>query len=88
MHLHGIVIREQYQGKGIGTRAMGWIAENYRGEKAFIELGVQRDNHRAISLYEKLGYRLAGEREELGFHILRKDLGPLETGERCEDHAC
>ena len=41
VHLHGIVLKENYQGQGIGTRALRELADKYRGEMAFIELGVQ-----------------------------------------------
>jgi ribosomal protein S18 acetylase RimI-like enzyme len=74
IHLHGIVLKENHQGKGIGTRTLNKIAEKYQGEKAFIELGVHQDNKGAMKLYEKLGYQIADLKGDLGFYILRKNL--------------
>ena len=56
IHLHGIVLKENHQGQGTGTRTMKRLAEKYQGEKTFIELGVHIGNKRAIKLYEKLVY--------------------------------
>lgn len=58
----GITIGEkQYQNRGIGRIAMEYI-ENLAKELGFvrIELGVFEFNHRAIRLYEKLGYQRIG----------------------------
>jgi ribosomal protein S18 acetylase RimI-like enzyme len=74
IHLHGIVIKENYQGQGIGSRTLKSLAEKYQGKKAFIELGVHRDNKGAIKLYEQLGYQIATVKEDLGFYIMRKNL--------------
>ena len=76
IHLHGIVLKENYQVQGIGTRTLNAVAEKYQGEKAFIELGVHQGNTGAIKLYEKLEYQIAEIKEDLGFYIMRKIAKP------------
>ena len=72
IHLHGIILKEVYQGKGIGTRLFEQLEKKYQKEKQLIELGVHRSNEGAIRFYEKLGYIIEVTKEDLGFHIMRK----------------
>jgi ribosomal protein S18 acetylase RimI-like enzyme len=74
IHLHGIVLKENHQGRRIGTRVLNEITKKYQGKKAFIELGVHQDNKRAIKYYEESGYQIAEVKEALGFYIMRKNL--------------
>jgi len=74
LHLHGIIIKEKHQGEGIGTQTLKKLEEEYGSDKETMELGVHRTNEVAIKLYEKLGYRKAATKENLGFYIMRKTL--------------
>jgi ribosomal protein S18 acetylase RimI-like enzyme len=74
LHLHGIILKEKYQGEGIGTQTLKKPEEEYGRKKEYIELGVHSTNVGAIKLYEKLDYRRLATKEDLGFHILRKRL--------------
>ena len=74
LHLHGIIITEQFQGQGIGTATLNMLEEEHKDTKDYIELGVHQGNTGAIKLYQQLGYRIFKSIDELGFHIMRKSL--------------
>jgi ribosomal protein S18 acetylase RimI-like enzyme len=59
--LDDITVREAFRGKGYGRRALE-LFEARASELGLtrIDLHVYRHNPRAISLYEKLGYRTTG----------------------------
>lgn len=48
-------ILEPFQGKGLGGEALKWVKARYPDCRR-IRLEVERDNERAIRLYERLGY--------------------------------
>jgi len=74
LHLHGLVLRQAFQRKGIGTEVLHRLEAEYRSRMDAIELGVHQSNEGAKSLYEKLGYRTVDYRSELGFIIMQKSL--------------
>lgn len=74
LHLHGLVLEEAMQGRGIGTLIFAWLAETYKGAADQIELGVHSGNERAIQLYQRLGFRTVRVMGELGFLIMEKPL--------------
>jgi ribosomal protein S18 acetylase RimI-like enzyme len=74
LHLHGLALKEDFQGKGIGTQVLHKLATEYRGRMEAIELGVHQSNSRAKALYDKLGYETVLHMEELGFYIMQKRL--------------
>ncbi|UCD17998.1 MAG: GNAT family N-acetyltransferase [Candidatus Zixiibacteriota bacterium] len=74
LHIHGIVLRPEFQGMGIAGSIMTLLAENYRGEVDLIELGVHDSNVRARELYQKLGYNVVKRMDEVGFDIMQKRL--------------
>lgn len=61
----GIVVEEEYQGMGLGTILMEELIEwaAVSGTIKRLQLEVQERNHRAIRLYEKLGFQLDGRME-------------------------
>lgn len=61
-----LYLKEAARGKGCGTKVFAWIEEHYP-EVRRIRLEVTRENTRAISLYERLGY------EELPYYQMCKD---------------
>lgn len=70
--LHGLVVAPGCQGLGIGTATLGWLEKLCAGQYAAIELRVHPGNRGARRLYDRLGYRPAGE--DCGFLVLRKEL--------------
>jgi ribosomal protein S18 acetylase RimI-like enzyme len=74
LHLHALVVKGEYQGKGIGTQVLEMLAAKYRQQMVIMELGVHESNARAKSLYERLGYRAVRHLDELGFYIMQKTL--------------
>jgi ribosomal protein S18 acetylase RimI-like enzyme len=74
LHLHGLILKPDFQGKGIGTAVLSGLAENYRGKVDRIELGVYKTNAGAIRLYEKMGFTITESLSELGFIIMQKSL--------------
>ncbi|HZD55717.1 MAG TPA: GNAT family N-acetyltransferase, partial [Anaerolineales bacterium] len=53
LHLHGLILDEGFQGRGIGTRVLGNLAAEYRDQARYIELGVDQTNTKAKALYER-----------------------------------
>jgi ribosomal protein S18 acetylase RimI-like enzyme len=74
LHLHGLVLKGEFQGKGIGTHALAMLAARYRGHMEAIELGVHVSNDRAKRLYERLDFQTVKHLEELGFTIMQLPL--------------
>lgn len=74
LHLHGLVLREEFQGEGLGTGVLEMLEATYRGRMEAIELGVHRSNRQAKALYERLGYTLVQSLDDLGFFVLQKAL--------------
>jgi ribosomal protein S18 acetylase RimI-like enzyme len=74
LHLHGLVLAGQFQGKGIGTQVLKMLETKYRGSMDAIELGVHKSNEKARALYERLGYEMVKRLDGLGFYIMQKRL--------------
>ena len=74
LHLHGLVLKTECQGRRIGTQTLETLEEQYEESIDLIELGVHQATHRAIQLYEKLGYKIAASLDDLGFYVMQKDL--------------
>jgi ribosomal protein S18 acetylase RimI-like enzyme len=74
LHLHGLILRGPFRGRGIGTRVLKMLEDRYRGEMDAIELGVHQSNERALALYERLGYETVKVLDELGFYVMQKRL--------------
>jgi len=73
---YGIVIRDDYQGRGLGTLLTHAIIEMAReaGVEA-IDLFVRVENHRAINLYRKFGFVTVsnvrrGKKGEMYYHMV------------------
>jgi ribosomal protein S18 acetylase RimI-like enzyme len=74
LHVHGLLLREKFQGKGIGTQVLEMLATQYRDSVRTIELGVHTSNERARALYERLGYQIVKTLDDLEFYIMQKQL--------------
>ena len=71
----GLVVRRDAEGKGHGRSMMTALERMARGRGASqIRLRVHPRNARARHLYEKCGYRVAGE--ERGETLMLRDLSP------------
>lgn len=74
VHLHGLLIKPEEQGKGIGTEILHHLLTQYKGRMDAIELGVHESNQRAKQLYGRLGFREVRYLEDLGYFILQVPL--------------
>lgn len=72
LHLHALLLKQQFQGKGIGTQILRMLASKYSGTMATIELGVHESNERAIRLYERNGFNTVKQLDDLKFRIMQK----------------
>ena len=75
LHLHGLILRRDFQRRGIGTRVLEALERDHKGRVTAIELGVHRSNEGAIRLYERAGFRTVKVLDDLGFLILQKAVG-------------
>lgn len=76
LHLHGLVLKSEFQGQGIGSAILKMLESQYKGRVHAIELGVHRSNRRAKALYERLGYQSVRMLDDLEFDIMQKRLTP------------
>lgn len=79
LHLHGIVVRSDWRGQGIGTAALTMLVESYAGKLDAIELGVHESNRRALALYERLGYGAVRRLTDLGYVVMQRPLSPAQS---------
>ena len=55
--LSNLVVAPDWQGQGVGSALIGILEQIARQAKvAHVEIGVIRDNERALALYQRLGY--------------------------------
>ncbi len=79
LHLHGLILKADFQGQGIGTAVLTLLTESYSGKLDKIELGVYQANSSAIRLYEKMGFQITRSLDDLHFYIMQKALNvPME----------
>ena len=74
LHLHGLILKPEFQGQGIGTAILTMLADRYSGKLDKIELGVYQENTGAIRLYQKMGYVITKSLDDLDFFIMQKPL--------------
>jgi len=74
LHLHGLILKSEFQGRGIGTQVLTMLADRFTGKLNRIELGVYQKNSRAIRLYEKMGFCITKSLDDLPFYIMHKPL--------------
>ena len=81
LHLHGIVVKAEFRGQGIGTAILEKLREDYTGRMEVIELGVHDSNVRARALYERMGFVTLRRVEQLGFAVMQMEMkGKRERG--------
>ena len=77
LHLHGLILKEGFRGRGIGSRVLRDLEARHSEGVATIELGVHASNRGARRLYERLGYDTVKHLEELGFEIMQKEVSDM-----------
>jgi len=61
--IYGVAIKEKYRGKGYGNKIMNESIKWCQGKNINrIFLKVEADNHSAINLYKKFGFRVINEK--------------------------
>jgi GNAT superfamily N-acetyltransferase len=55
-HLRGVSVLPSHLGRGLGTALSAGLTRRALDESGVATLGVYVDNHRAVGLYERLGY--------------------------------
>ena len=75
LHIHGLILKDQFQDQGVGTEVLDMLEERFAGEVKWMELAVHDSNLRAKQLYERLGYRTVRRLEDEGFDIMQKETG-------------
>lgn len=51
-----VYIREKFRSKGLGRKFFRFIQDEFGTDTARFRLEVEEENHRAVTLYKKLGY--------------------------------
>jgi ribosomal protein S18 acetylase RimI-like enzyme len=74
LHLHALVLKSPFQGRGIGTQTLHMLASEYSGKMQTIELGVHESNEGAMRMYERNGFKTVKHLDDLRFRIMQKSL--------------
>jgi len=82
LHVHGLVLRPECRGRGLGARLLRALEEEFRGIVDELELGVHDANEGARALYLRCGFRDVERRPEIGFSIMRKRVEPDDMKEK------
>ena len=64
VYITNVGVLPSYRGQGIGAMLVGFLKEYSKTENAdFITLEVRKSNSVAIKLYNKMGFKVVGERK-------------------------
>lgn len=63
IHVHLLIIFEEFQGQGLGRDVMLEIHKNARNTAKLVKLSCFKINTKAVSFYQSLGYSVFGEDE-------------------------
>lgn len=74
LHLHGLILRREFQGRGLGVMVMDHIERQCGHDVSAIELGVYHDNLAARKLYDRMGYKTVRTLDDVHFDVMRKHL--------------
>lgn len=74
LHLHALILKDEFQGRGLGSQVLNKLLEEHVGEVDTVELGVHHSNRKAKELYEKFGFRTVKTLDDLDFTIMQKDI--------------
>lgn len=67
-YVTNIAVLPRFRKQGIGEAILNTIIKNHKDELEFISLEVRVSNDAAISLYEKLGFKVVGTRKRFYEH--------------------
>jgi len=70
--LHQLAVNKTHRNQGIATKLIKCLEKKVPGKT--IEFSVKEANHRAIKLYESLGYKKLGYHEQIQQVIYRKNI--------------
>jgi ribosomal protein S18 acetylase RimI-like enzyme len=76
LHLHGLILKPEFRGQGIGTAVLNKLSQSSSGKVARIELGVYQGNTGAIRLYQSMGFTITRTLDDLHFYIMQVPLNP------------
>ncbi|MGG8495484.1 GNAT family N-acetyltransferase [Tenacibaculum sp. TC6] len=63
-YIHSLVVREAYNGKGIGTKILQEIENNAKNDNCkYLRLDADSKNPKLCSYYENLGFQKVGKKE-------------------------
>jgi ribosomal protein S18 acetylase RimI-like enzyme len=74
LHLHSLVVKNEYRGRGIGREVLKRLEYTYRDSIDTIELGLHESNQQGLELYQNEGFEKQEFIEDIGFIILQKPL--------------
>lgn len=74
LHIHALILRSEYQGRGIGTEVLRDFIRDTDKDTDRIELGVHESNAAAKRLYQRLGFETIKHLPEFGFYVMQKHL--------------
>lgn len=72
LHIHGIIVLEEWRGRGIGAEVLRLLEIEFCGDADTIELGVQTSNSGARRFYQRMGFRAIDREIPKGFVVLHK----------------
>ena len=73
LHLHLLIIFNEFQGKGFGKKTMDLIHDIAKELKVDVTLSTLKNNVPAVKLYQSLGYEVTEEGEHFLDMILKKN---------------
>lgn len=76
LFIHGLVIKEHFRSRGIGTQVMFAVQKLYSDRSRLIALKVHQSNLGAIRFYEKLGFTFQEFDEDNCFWLMHKWITP------------
>lgn len=72
LHIHGLVLKPDYQNRGLGTATMKLIEQCRPQSVSYIEVGVHESNARAKAICERLGFTAVRQQRGTGFTIYQQ----------------
>lgn len=77
LHIHGLVLKSDYQNRGLGTATMKLIEQCRPQSVSYIEVGVHESNARAKAICERLGFTAVRQQMGTGFTTYQKEYSTL-----------
>lgn len=74
LHIHALIVKPDFQKRGIARETLNKIEAGCGPAIKRLELGVHRENDRALKVYESAGFVTTRELEDFDFYIMQKEL--------------